>query len=139
MLFVGTFNAQKVANAVWAACVFSVFRAPGEEDRLVHATVQRLVSLETTACFNAADLCQVHQFFVWCRVETRLGVEAIHDMLSLKETRGLAFEGAQTNPSVSQQQVSKTLRDTQVSTDGGGVGQGECRGQICSVFLKIRG
>jgi hypothetical protein len=33
--------------------------------------VQRLVSLDTTACFNTANLCQVHEFFVWCSVETR--------------------------------------------------------------------
>jgi len=56
-------------------------------------------------------MCQVHQFFVWCSVETRLGVEAINDMQSLKATCRSVFEEAQTNPSAAQEQVSKTLRD----------------------------
>jgi hypothetical protein len=50
-------------------------------------------------------------------VEKRLGVEAINDMQSLKATCLLAFEGAQTTPSASQQQVSKTLRDMGLSVE----------------------
>jgi hypothetical protein len=62
------------------------------------------------ACFNAAQLLQLHQFFVWCSVEPRLGVEAINDMQSLKETCRSAFVGAPAAPSATQQQVSETLR-----------------------------
>jgi hypothetical protein len=86
---------------------------------LVHtgAVLQRLVSLGRTSCFNAFDLLQVHQFFVWCSVEPSLGVEAIHDLQSLKVTCRSAFEGAQTAPSASQQQVGKTLRDMGLSVE----------------------
>ena len=72
--------------------------------------VQRLVSLDKSACFNSVEMCQLHQFFLSCSVETRLVVEAIKDMQSLKDTCRVAFEGAQTNPSATQQQVSETLR-----------------------------
>jgi hypothetical protein len=115
----GTFNAQEVANTLWAACVFPVLSAPGQDTRLVHtgAVLQRPVSLGRTSCFNAFDLLQVHQFFVWCSVEPSLGVEAIHDLQSLKVTFCSAFEGAQTAPSASQQQVSKTLRDMGLSVE----------------------
>jgi hypothetical protein len=51
------------------------------------------VALDRTGCLNTAYLCQVHQFFMWCSVETSLGVEAIHDMQSLKATCRSAFEG----------------------------------------------
>jgi hypothetical protein len=40
-------------------------------------------------------------------LETRLVVEAINDLQSLKVTCRLAFEGAQTIPSATQQQVSE--------------------------------
>jgi hypothetical protein len=43
-------------------------------------------------------------------VETRLVVEEIKDMQSLKDTCRVAFEGAQTNPSATQQRVSETMR-----------------------------
>jgi hypothetical protein len=113
----GTFNAQDVANTLWAVCVFSILRVPGAEVRLLHTMVQRLVSLDTTACFNAFALLQLHQIFVWCSVEKRLDVEAIDDLLSLKATCRSAFDGAQTAPSASQPQVSKTLRDMGLSVE----------------------
>ena len=62
-----------------------------------------------SVCLNTAELCQLHQFFVWCSVEPRLGVEAINDMQSSKETCRLAIEGAPAAPSATQQQVRKTL------------------------------
>ena len=79
--------------------------------------MQRLVSLDRTGCLNTAYLCQVHQFFVWCIVETRLGVEAINDMQTLKVTCRSVLEGAQTNPSAAQEQVRKTLRDMGLSVE----------------------
>jgi hypothetical protein len=48
-------------------------------------------------------------------VETRLVVEAIKDMRSLKQTCRLAFEGAQTNLSATQQEVIETLRHMRLS------------------------
>jgi hypothetical protein len=117
----GLFNAQDVANTLWAACVLSTFRSPEEQIRLVLTVVQRLVSLGNslgkTVCLNTAQLCQLYQFFVWCTLEPRLGVEAINDMQSLKETCRSAFEGTQTNPSAAQQRVSKTLRDMGLSVE----------------------
>jgi hypothetical protein len=104
-----TFTAQDVANALWAACVFSSFRARQEGSRLVHAVSRRLMSLDTPGCLNTAQLCQLHQFFVWCGVEARVGVEAINDLQSFKETCREAFEGTKTAPSATQQQVSETL------------------------------
>jgi hypothetical protein len=56
------------------------------------------VSQGKAACLNTAKLCQHHQFFVWCSVEPGLGVEAIDDMLSLKLTCRLAFEGIPAAP-----------------------------------------
>ena len=117
----GSFNAHGVANTLWAVCVLSIFCAPEEESRLVHAAVQRRVFLGKAAClnacFNPAQLCQLHQFFLWCSVETRLGVEAIRDLQSLKEICHLAFEGAQSAPSATQQQVSETLRHMGLSVE----------------------
>ena len=76
----------------------------------MQTVAQRLMSQGKPACFNAAQLLQLHQFFVWCSVEPRLGVEAINDMQSLKETCRSAFVGAPAAPSATQQQVSETLR-----------------------------
>ena len=106
----GTFKAQNVANTLWAASVLSVLCSPAEGSRWVQTVAQRLVILCKPACFNAADLRQLHQFFVWCSVEPRLGVEAINDMQSLKETCLSAFVGALAALSATQQQVSETLR-----------------------------
>ena len=113
----GTFNAQNVANTLWAACVFSLVRASDTEFRWVNTVVQRLVSLDKSAFVKSAHQCQLHQFFLSCSVETRLVVEAIKDMQSLKDTCRVAFEGAQTSPSASQQQVSKTLRNMGLSVE----------------------
>jgi hypothetical protein len=113
----GTFNAQNVANTLWAACVFSLLCASDAEFRWVDTVVQRLVSLDKSACLNSVQMCQLHQFFLSCSVETRLVVEAIKDMQALKDTCRVAFEGAQTNPSASQQQVSETLRHMGLSVE----------------------
>jgi hypothetical protein len=119
----GTFNAQDVANTLWAYCVFFLLRAFDAEFRWVDTVVQRLVSLDKPACFNSAQLCQLHQFFLTCSVEprlvvdARLVVEAIKDIQSLKDTCRLAFEGAQTTPSATQQQVSETLRQMGLSVE----------------------
>jgi hypothetical protein len=70
----GTFNAQHVANNLWAVSVFFVLRDPAGGSWWVH-TVERLVSLVSLgkiACFTTVGLCQLHQFFVWCSVEPRL-------------------------------------------------------------------
>jgi hypothetical protein len=66
---------------------------------------------------NTAYLCQVHQYSVWCSVETRLGVEAINGMQSLKATCRSVLQGAQTNPSAAQEQVSKPQRDMGLSVE----------------------
>jgi hypothetical protein len=73
--------------------------------------------LGKTLCLNTAQLCQLYQFFVWCTLEPKLGVEVINDMRSLKETCRSAFEGTQTNPSAAQKRVSKTLRDMGLSVE----------------------
>ena len=82
----GTFNTQEVTNTLWAACVFSILRAPGEGRRWINTIAQRLASLGKAACLNTAELCQVHQFFVCCSLEPRLHMEVISDMWALKET-----------------------------------------------------
>jgi hypothetical protein len=46
-----------------------------------------------------------------------LWVLAINNMVSLKATCRSAFEDAQANPSASQQQISKTLRDMRMSVE----------------------
>jgi hypothetical protein len=98
----GTFNAQDVANTLWAYATMG--REPGAGlMRELEGRAEALVGL------NTAELCQLHQFFVGCSVEPRLGVEAINDMQSLKEACRWAFEGTKTAPSATQQQVSETL------------------------------
>ena len=73
--------------------------------------------LGDAACFNAVQLCQIHQFLVCCRVEPRLRLEAINDMWALKETCRQAFESTKTVPSAMQQQVSETLRRMGLSVE----------------------
>ena len=73
--------------------------------------------LGDAACFNAVQLCQIHQFLVCCRVEPRLRLEAINDMWALKETCRQAFESTKTVPSAMQQQVSETLRRMGMSVE----------------------
>jgi hypothetical protein len=116
-MLAGSFNAQEVANTLWAACVFSILRAPGEGRRWINAIAHRLVSLGKDVCLNAADRCQVHQFFVCCTWEPRLRVEEISDMRALKETCREAFECTQTAPSATQMQVSETLRHMGLSVE----------------------
>ena len=106
----GTFNAQEVANSLWASCVFFLLFDACQGWRCVHTFVQRLVSLGDAASFDTAQLCQVHQFFLGCSVEPRLCMEAVKDMWALKETCREAFECAKSAPSVTQRQVSETLR-----------------------------
>jgi hypothetical protein len=106
----GTFKAQEVANSLWSACVFAILRAVEGESRLIHTLSQRLVSLGDAACFNTTELSQLHQYFLWCSMEPRFGVEAIKEMQSLKEACRSAFETSATSPSATQQQVSETLR-----------------------------
>jgi hypothetical protein len=131
----GTFNAQAVANALWAACVFYIFRAPEEKNRLVHTVFERLVSWSSEVClgktaFNTAQLSQVREFFVGCSVESRLGVEAINDMQSLKEACRSVFEGARTAPSA---EPVASKRDT---APHGAVGGG--RGSLPKVRILHR-
>ena len=83
----------------------------------MHTLVQRLVSLGEAASFNTAQPCQVHQFFVGCSVEPRLRMEAVNDMCALKETCREAFECAKSAPSVTQRQVSETLRHMGLSVE----------------------
>jgi hypothetical protein len=106
----GTFNAQDVANTLWAACVFLLVFDLCQGRWCVHSFVPQLVSLGDAASFNTAQLRQVHQFFVGCSVEPRLCMEAVKDMWALKETCREAFECAKSAPSVTQRQVSETLR-----------------------------
>jgi hypothetical protein len=113
----GTFNAQNVANTLWAACVFFLVSDPGHGWRWLHAVVERLVSLDDASCFNAFELCQIHQFLVSCRVEPRLRTEAIDDMRALRERGREAFECAKAAPSAMQQQVSETLRRMGMSVE----------------------
>ena len=113
----GTFTAQNVANTLWAACVFSFLFDPGQAWRWVHTLEQRLVSLGEAACFNTAELCQVHQVFVSCSVEPGLRMEAVNDMWALKETCLEAFVCAKAASSGTQQQVSETLRHMGMSVE----------------------
>jgi hypothetical protein len=121
VLLSGTLNAQGVANTLWAWCVFSILGASAEGFHWVHTVAHRLGTLErestrTHKCFTARELRQLHQFFVWCTLEgqqcasSKPRVEALIDVRSLKDACRLAFEGTPTAPSVTQQQVSETLR-----------------------------
>jgi hypothetical protein len=112
-----TFKAQDVANTLWAACVFSILRAPGEGRRWINTIAQRLVSLGKSACLNTADLCQVHQVFVCCSLEPRIRTEEISDTRVLKETCREVFECTKTVPSATQQHVSETLRHMGLSVE----------------------
>ena len=114
----GTFNAQNVANTLWLRVCFPFFAPIRKEvnwcsaGAYACALAQRLVSMDKPGCLNtanAAQLRQLHQFFVWCGVEPRLGEEEINDMQCLKEACPSAFEGTKPAQSAMQQQVSETL------------------------------
>jgi hypothetical protein len=115
----GMFNAQYVANTLWAACVLSLLCASDAEFRRLNPVVQRLVSLDKPACFKSAGLSQLHQFFLSFSAEMRLptccGAHHLEDMQSLKEACPAAFEGEQTNSSATHLQVSETLCHTGLS------------------------
>jgi hypothetical protein len=111
----GTFKAQNVANTLWAACLFSIFLRPSGKKSM--GAYGCAATLDKPGCLNTAQLCQLHQFFVWCGVEPRLGEEAINDMQSLKEACQSAFEGTKPAQSATQQEVSKTLRQLGLSVE----------------------
>jgi hypothetical protein len=46
------------------------------------------------------ELCQLHQFFVWCGAE---GIQRVNDVRCLKDACREAFEGAPTAPSATHQ------------------------------------
>ena len=50
--------------------------------------------------------CQLHQFFMWCRVQEKLGVEWYRQVLN--DVSALAFVRAETLPSSSQRRVSES-------------------------------
>ena len=76
----GTLNSQNAGILLWAACVSCSLRAPGQASRWVHTLAQPLASLGNAVCMNTPELCQTHQFFVFCSVEPNFSVEAINDM-----------------------------------------------------------
>ena len=87
----GTFNTQEVANTLWAASVLSFFAPQRKEvdgckrlrsDWCPLASLR--ASLPPTCASSISSLCGA----------ARLGVEAINDMQSLKETCRSAFVGA---------------------------------------------
>jgi hypothetical protein len=98
----GIFNAQEVANTLWA------YATMGREAGAVLILV--LEGQAEAGCFNTCELRQLHQFFLWFSLEPRLRVEPINDMRSLKAACRSAFECRETVPSATQQQVSETLR-----------------------------
>ena len=114
---VSTFNAQNVANTLWAACVLSTLCVAEDASPLVHSVATRLVSLGEADMFNAAHLCQLHQFFVFCSVEGERCVVALDDVRSLRDACRLAFVCSKTAPSAVQQEVSETLRRMGLSVE----------------------
>ena len=112
---VSTFNAQDVANTLWAVCVICILSASQQASSIVHVVAHRLVSPGLSASLNFANLSQLHQVFVWCRVEGKLHVEALNDLPSLKDECRRVFLSSETDPSGTQNQVSKTLRDMGLS------------------------
>ena len=73
--------------------------------------------LDKTLCFNAIELCQLHQFFVGCSVEGRWRMEALKDLRSLTDACREALVGAPVAPSATRQQVSETLRHMGLSVE----------------------
>ena len=67
--------------------------------------------------FNAAELSQLHQFFVFCSVEGERCVVALDDVRSLRDACRLAFVCSKTAPSAVQQEVSETLRRMGLSVE----------------------
>ena len=108
-----TFNAQGVVNMLWAASVFSTLCASQEERRWVQVVAQRLVSLSKPECFKLDGLHQLHQFFVWCRLEEKQGVgwcrQVLNDVPALPDACREAFVRTEATASATQRQVSQTL------------------------------
>ncbi len=84
---------------------------------MVHTVAQRLLFLDKPSCFTAAGLCQLHQFFVACSVERQWHMDMINDVRSLMDGCREAFVGAPAAPSMTQQQVSETLRHMGLSVE----------------------
>jgi len=113
----GKFNAQDVASTLWAACVFYSQCATQEASRwvdVIRVVMQQLVCLgEEPERLNTVDLRQLHQFFVSCSLEEHLAalsVQARSDMRALQDACRCAFVGVMADPSVTQLEVSETLR-----------------------------
>ena len=100
---------------------------------LMHMEVTT-VTLGKAACFNTAQLCQVHQFFAGFSVEPKLRKEAINDMWALKEMCREAFGCAKSAPSATQQQVCETLRHMGLSVKD----EGRCPQSGYSIDMLAR-
>jgi len=114
-------NGQDVANILWAVAVFSTLGVSQQRSRLVHMVLQRLLSGGMFASFDTRRLCQLHQFLVACRLEVKLGVEwyraVLNEVPALPATCHWEFVREETASSVSQRQVSETLRRMGLSVE----------------------
>jgi hypothetical protein len=116
----GDFNAQAIANTLWAACFFSI-HAPDVASRLTHALEPQTAALAALTSLNLQVQCQLHQFFVACEVDEAMRAGIPASILALKDTMGpacrAAFERQATQASASQQQVRKALRRMRLSVE----------------------
>jgi hypothetical protein len=118
----GEFNSQAVANTLWSLCFFSMLLSNSDSafSSFLASVVLRLGS-KSLSELNTQHLCLLHQFFIACDIEENLGMRLPASIYALKVDLGPAckasFLSAPANPSVSQQQVSDTLRDIGLSVE----------------------
>jgi hypothetical protein len=101
---------------LWAVCVLCTLCPDEETTAWVYAMAQSLVSLPP-ASLDCFALSQLHQVFVWCSVQEERRVAALGDARSFMDACRLAFESESVRPSVSQREVSETLRSMGLSVE----------------------
>ena len=81
----GSFNAQDVANTLWAVCVLAMRNVIS--NAVVQVLFARVVSLcetpDKSLPWNTAQLRQLHQFFVSCSLEEKMRVDKLNDVPAL--------------------------------------------------------
>jgi hypothetical protein len=107
----GEFNAQDIANTLWAYATMGT--KPGE--RLMGELERRAEAISGE--FNVIALCEIHQFFIWCDLVEGIPVSFLVLKQKLGPSCKAAFFGQPVYPSVTQQQVSDTLRGMGLSVE----------------------
>ena len=131
-----TFNAQGVANTLWATCFFST-QTSDAACRFFRALSSKLSVLDLF-CFEEQELRQMHQFLVACDVEEGVRARMPDSFVALKERLGprcqACFVMTPTQASESQEEVSVILRGIGLSVEN----EFRCPKSGYSIDMRVR-